>query len=67
MWFLLKKLLLACIQTFTDNVFFKLGMMIAITNLYIVILVLMTLNFIQGHSCMSNQKLWFPFSPSCCY
>ena len=42
-------------------VFFKLSVMIETTKLYIFMSVWMTLIFIQGHSCMRNQKLWFNF------
>ena len=41
---------------------FKLDMVVEITKLYIFISVLMTLAFIEGHSCMRNQKHWCPFS-----
>ena len=41
---------------------FKLGMMIRISKLYILVSVWMSLTFIQGHSCMRNQKLVCPFS-----
>ena len=38
-------------------IFFKLGMMIKDTNLYILISVWMTLIFIQGNNCIRYQKL----------
>ena len=41
---------------------FKFGLMIKTTKLYILILVSMTLTFIQGHSGIRNKKLWCPFS-----
>ena len=44
------------------SVSFRLGLMIKITKLYILISVWMTLTFIQGHSCMNNQKILCPFS-----
>ena len=40
---------------------FKLGIMIETTKLYILISVLVTFTFIQGHRCMGNQKLWCQF------
>ena len=43
-------------------IFFKLGTIIETTKFYILISVWMTLTFIQGHSCMRNQKLLCPFS-----
>ena len=49
-----KTLTLSCIQTFTD-ISFKLDM-IETTKPYISILVRMALAFIQGHSCLRNQK-----------
>ena len=63
--FVKKLLTLTCIQTFTDQFLsfsFKLVMMIEATKLYILKSVWMTLTFIQGHSCMKNQKLWCPYS-----
>ena len=59
----LKKKILCCFvfrHLRTD--FFKLGMMIKTTKLYILISVWITLTFIHGHSCIRNQKLWCPFS-----
>ena len=41
---------------------FKVGVIIEITKLCILIPVWMTMMFIQGHSCVINQKLLGPFS-----
>ena len=41
---------------------FKLGMMIETTRLFILIPVLMTLSFIQGHSCMKSKFFALVFS-----
>ena len=41
---------------------FKLGIVIGTTILYVLISVWMTFTFIQGDSCMRNQKLKCPFS-----
>ena len=54
---LLKKTLtLACIQKFTNQFSFKLGLLIKTTKPYILISVWKSLTFIQGHSCMKNKK-----------
>ena len=49
------------------NVSFKFGLILKCTIVYILVSVLMTLTFIQGHSCMRNPKLWYPFSYKCKY
>ena len=51
---------LVCRHLKTD--FFKLGVMIETTKLYIVIPVWMTLAFIQGHSCVTCEHFPHPFS-----
>ena len=47
------------------QLFFILGIMIDIINLYILISVWMTTTFIHGYSCMKNQTLWWPFFQKC--
>ena len=44
------------------SISFRLVVMVRTTELYILIPVWMTLTFIEGHSCIRNQKLQCPFS-----
>ena len=48
-----------CLDIYRPN-FFKLGLMIGTSALYILISVWMILTFIQGHNCARNQKLMCP-------
>ena len=59
-FFFSKNFAFACIQTCSDR--FLSNLMIETTELYILISFGMTLTFIQGQSCIGNQKLWCPFS-----
>ena len=51
-----------CLDAY-ELIFFKLGMMIDMTKLYILIPVLMTLTVIQGHRVMKNLE---PVQSFCC-
>ena len=54
--------MLACLWISMDQFCFKLSIIIETTKLYTLIPVWMTMMFIQGYSCMRNQKLLCSFS-----
>ena len=45
-----------------SDIYRLISLIVETTKLYISVSVWMTLTFIQGHSCMRNEKLWHPFS-----